>query len=166
MIQIYMGEGKGKTTAALGQCLRARGRNKKCLWTSFLKSYDSGEFLGLMPFDLEKGEPVHGFFFQMSEEQKSKLRNEHSYRLQCVVNRAPQYQVIVLDEILGAIECGILSQHEVVEQLQLLPSECEVILTGRKAPQQLLNMADYVSQIEAIKHPCDRGVAAREGIEY
>ena len=70
LIHIYCGDGKGKTTAAVGLCVRAQGRGRKCLWTSFLKDYDSGEFIGQTPFTLYQGEPVRQFVFTMTEEQK------------------------------------------------------------------------------------------------
>lgn len=166
MIQIYCGSGKGKTTAALGLCLRASGRGKKCLWTSFLKDYNSGEFLGDLPFALIKGEPVSGFVWNMTDAQKKDLSEEHADRLDRVASCAAQYDVVVLDEVFGAIGCGVLDCGQVLRFIRKLPAGCELIMTGQNPPQQILDTADYISEICPRKHPYEKGICAREGIEF
>ena len=104
LIHIYCGDGKGKTTAAVGLCVRAQGRGRKCLWTSFLKDYDSGEFIGQTPFTLYQGEPVRQFVFTMTEEQKQATANEHTPRLKTVFAKAAQegFDLLVLDEVIAS----------------------------------------------------------------
>ncbi|NCB52724.1 MAG: cob(I)yrinic acid a,c-diamide adenosyltransferase [Clostridia bacterium] len=167
LIEIYCGEGKGKTTAALGLCLRARGRGANILWTSFLKDYDSGEFLGDMPFDLFKGEPVRTFFWLMTPEEKGRLKLEHCRRLQQVFREAcsGHYDILVLDEVLGALQNGSLDLQILLDELKSKTKTLEVVMTGRCAPQALKAAADYISCIQAEKHPFQKGTAARIGIE-
>jgi len=167
MLHIYTGDGKGKTTAALGLALRARGRGIQVLWTSFLKDYDSGEFLLPLPFTVHRGVPVTGFWPMLTEGERAEIAAEHTRRLQQVFEQARQkgYGMLVLDEALGALSCGAL---ELPLLLRLLGNarQLDVVLTGRDAPPQLLERADYVSRIQPEKHPYAAGQQARPGIEY
>lgn len=166
MIHIYCGNGKGKTTAALGLCLRAKGRGKACLWTSFLKDYNSGEFMGELPFCLEQGQPVSGFVWEMNQTQLGQLSLEHTQRLNKIKNMAPEYQLIVLDEVFGAIQAKVLQSQDVLGFLHSLPPNIEVVLTGQNPPLEFVQLADYVSVIQAQKHPYQTGQTAREGVEF
>ena len=166
MIHLYMGDGKGKTTAALGLCLRACGRGKHVLWTSFLKSGRSGE-LNNPPFCVIYGQPVEQFWFTMTDEQKAEVRREHDARLAEAFSRADTENVdlLVLDEAVGAISVGALSEEKLKTLLAKRPYGLEVVLTGRDPSPELLQLADYVTEMRKIKHPFDRGVKARIGIE-
>lgn len=168
LIHIYTGGGKGKTTAALGLAVRASGRGKKVLWTSFLKDYDSGEFLTALPFEVVRGEPVHQFWFTMTDEQKAAVAAEHSSRLQHLFDRCKREDVdlLILDETLGSLSVGALQEDEVVSLLQNKPEKLEVVLTGRDPSPRLVELANYVSEINPRKHPYDEGVPSREGIEF
>ena len=168
LIHIYCGNGKGKTTCAAGLCLRASGRGKKCLWTSFLKDYDSGEFMyPSLPFDLFMGREVNKFVFLMSDEEKKELSAEHSTRLKEVFERAERegYDLLVLDEIIATVNLGLVPVDDLVSLLKNKPDHLEVVLTGRDPKPELVELADYVSEIFAKKHPYESGIASRTGIE-
>ena len=167
LIHIYTGDGKGKTTAALGLAVRACGRGALVLWTSFLKDYDSGEFKNA-PFTLLTGAPVTKFWFMMSGDEKQATRQEHDDRLRAVFRQAAEMRadMLVLDETFGAIAVGALDEALVCQLLDQKPENLEVVMTGRDAPQSVVTRADYVSEIMARKHPFEQDVPARVFIEY
>ena len=167
LIHIYCGNGKGKTTAALGLCLRAHGRGKKVLWTSFLKDYNSGEFLSDMPFTLYRGVPITVFCWSMTPEEREAAAEEHARRLEALfqIARDESYDLLVLDEAVGAVEAGFLRVQRLLALLRDKPERLEVVLTGRNPPPELIDAADYVSEMRVVKHPYKQGVGARRGIE-
>lgn len=171
LVQIYCGDGKGKTTAAIGQLVRAAGRHYKCLFTQFLKSDDSGERRILEQLGevvLTPCPQLLKFSFQMNEEEKAEQKTACTKLFGDAAAAAMScyFDVIVLDEILGAIECGFLEEDLVLDFLNHKPQSVEVVLTGRKASQALTAKADYVSCITQQKHPFEQGIGARKGIEY
>ena len=168
LIHIYTGDGKGKTTAAFGLAMRASGRGKKVLWTSFLKDYNSGEFMHELPFEVVRGEPVHKFWFTMTDDEKAAVRDEHTSRLRSLFERCTRESVdlLILDETLGSLSVGALSEDDVVSLLQSRPEGLEVVLTGRSPSERLVELADYVSELVPRKNPYDKGIPSREGIEY
>ncbi len=161
MIHIYTGDGKGKTTAALGLALRACGRGKRVVWTSFLKDMSSGEFIS-PPFEVIRGEPVEGFWKDLSNERRAQIKDEHSRRLREAF--AKKADLLVLDEAVTAVALGAVDEDELLELARAFGGE--LVLTGRGAHGRLLDIADYISEIKCVRHPFDRGVPAREGIEY
>jgi len=167
MVHVYCGDGKGKTTAALGLAMRASGRGRRVLWTSFLKDYESGEFLGSMPFALFPGEPVAKFVFEMTREEQNSVAAEHRSRLMRAFELAAEggFDMLVLDEGITACTLGLVGVDLIVSSLKKRPHKLEVVLTGRDPDPRIIEAADYVSRIEVVKHPFSRGVAAREGIE-
>lgn len=169
MIQLYYGEGKGKTTAAFGQALRAAGRGRRVIIAQFLKTEDSGErrSMELVPHVLMLPLPEQlPFVFQMDVIQRAEYEEFAARLLRDAVLLAEQDSVVVLDEVLGAIETDILPLQAVLDCLGELPEGCEVVITGRKAPAELLERADYITRFQAEWHPYDKGIQAREGIEY
>lgn len=169
MIQLYYGEGKGKTTAAFGQALRAAGRGRRVIIAQFLKTEDSGErrSMELVPHVLLLPLPEQlPFVFQMDVIQRAEYEEFAARMLRDSVLLAKENSVVILDEVLGAIETDILPLEAVLDFLGELPQGCEVVLTGRKAPEELLEKADYITCFQAQRHPYDKGIQAREGIEY
>ncbi len=140
-VHIYCGDGKGKTSAAMGLAVRAAGRGKRVLVVRFLKSDDSGEvkILGEIPgIRVKPCERCFGFFYQMTREQKKE---------------AGEYY-------------GLVCEKEVLDHLKKRPRSLEVVLTGRDPSPEFVDLADYVSEIRKVKHPFDQGCGAREGIEF
>ncbi len=170
-VHIYCGDGKGKTSAAVGLAVRAAGRGKKVLVVRFLKTDDSGEVqvlehipgITVVPCDR-----TFGFVFRMTNEQKQEASVYFTKRFRSARETVLQeaYDVLILDEIMASCNYGMVPESEVVEFLQSRPEQLEVVMTGRDPSEALLELADYVSEICMRKHPFTRGIPAREGIEY
>lgn len=170
-IHIYCGDGKGKTTAAAGLAVRAAGWGKRVLITRFLKTDNSGEVksLGRLPeITVTPCERSFGFFSKMSEEQKAEAEVYYSLLLENTLDQAAKgvVDLLILDEILAVCNFGLVKEKRVLEFLISRPEALEVVLTGRNPSEQLMEAADYVSEIKKIKHPYDRGLMARRGIEF
>ncbi|OPJ55131.1 cob(I)yrinic acid a,c-diamide adenosyltransferase [Clostridium chromiireducens] len=171
LIHIYCGDGKGKTTAAMGLGIRAAGRDKKVLLTQFLKDYDTGELISIEKlgenFCVVKGEPVRKFFKFMSEDEQIHTKNEHEKRFKEVTQKSidENYDLLILDEIIASTNLELIFLDNVVEFLENKPKGLEVVLTGRNPNEKLVELADYVSEIRAIKHPYEKGITSRVGIE-
>ena len=167
MIQLYTGEGKGKTTAAMGLAIRAAGRGRKVVIVQFLKGNDTGELhsLGLIPnITIIRNLEAKGFFHTVSPETRLKIIEENNENLRAAL--AMPYDLIVLDEICAAYGLEAVDRKAVDELLNGFNPEKELVLTGRNPPRHFCDAADYISEIQKVKHPFDKGVPAREGIEY
>lgn len=180
LIHLYHGDGKGKTTAAIGLAVRAAGRKKQVLIARFLKHDDSGEVMGLQSVPGITVLPcrrVFGFTFQMTAAQKAEAREYYTAlfgQIKAMAEQGPQdgskagkkWDLLVLDEVLGAVNASLLDQEEVEQFLAAKPKTLEVVLTGRSPGRGLIELSDYVTEMKAQKHPYDRGIPARQGIEY
>ena len=170
-VHIYCGDGKGKTSAALGLAVRAAGRRRKILLVRFLKTDDSGEVAALryipgievMPCD-----KVFGFVSRMDERQKAQAAawNQERFEKGCRKAGEGKYDVLILDEIVAACNYGMVREEDVIRFIKERPEKLEVVLTGRDPSGALLALADYVSDIRMERHPFTKGIAAREGIEW
>lgn len=170
LIHIYCGDGKGKTTAAVGLAVRCAGRGNKVLLVQFLKSRDSGELYSLAKLpDIEvmRGKESKKFTFQMNEEEKHALLIEHNKMFEQVLAKIKNdgYSLLILDEVIGALNAKVFEMPKLIEFLRHKPENLEVVLTGRNPAPELVEIADYVSEIRKVKHPMDKGIMAREGIE-
>lgn len=170
LIHIYCGDGKGKTTAAVGLAVRCAGRGNKVLMVQFLKSRDSGELYSLAKLpDIEvmRGKESKKFTFQMNEEEKHALLIEHNKMFEQVLAKIKNggYSLLILDEVIGALNAKVFEMPKLIEFLRHKPENLEVVLTGRNPAPELVEIADYVSEIRKVKHPMDKGIMAREGIE-
>ena len=170
LVHIYCGEGKGKTTCSVGLTVRACGYGLHVLFMQFLKSGTSSELkiLRELPgIEVLGTKPIKKFSFQMTEEEKAETRavsqKEVEDMLQMIQN--DHYDMVVLDEALGAIEAGLLDGQVIVDFLKNRPEKLVVVLTGRYPTPELEELADYVSRIDKVKHPYDKGIPARAGIE-
>jgi cob(I)alamin adenosyltransferase len=170
MIHIYTGDGKGKTTAALGLALRAAGRGKKVVIVQFMKGSDTGELHSLAQLGIPvlRNRRDYGFFSQISEPEREKIISENNENLNEALNLNPPWELLILDEALIAYTWGALNRGIIDELVQheAHNPERDLVLTGRNADPGLLASADYVSELRKIKHPYDSGIKAREGIEY
>jgi cob(I)alamin adenosyltransferase len=170
MTHIYTGDGKGKTTAAAGLLLRAVGHGQRCLFCQFLKDGTSGEIgpLKHLGVTVQQAYPSEKFFFEMtSQEQKDCL--DHSklcYNNIKAQMLAEKYDMIVLDEIIPSVSLGIFREEDILDLIRCRPRSVELILTGRGASETLCAAGDYVSVIRAEKHPFERGVTGRAGVEF
>ena len=164
MIHVIVGDGKGKTTASVGIAIRVAGHGWKVLFIQFLKDDSSGEIkiLRNIPGITVVHSPVnYGFTFQMTQAQLETTASEYHKMMNMAY--ASEAGIIILDEVIHALNAGLVSIEDVK---QLLNKEVEIVLTGRDAPDWLIGTADYVSNIQKIKHPYDKGIIAREGIEF
>lgn len=171
LIHIYTGGGKGKTTAAIGLGIRAYGRGFKVLMAQFMKGMMTGEINTLKMlepgFVLKRGAEVKKFTWQMSNQELDELSKVEQKMFEDTISEISnsEYQMLILDEILNSVSCGLIPVQKVLEFLKNKPDELEVILTGRNAPQELLDFADYVTEMKEVKHPFNKGIPARKGIE-
>lgn len=170
LIHIYYGDGKGKTTAALGLALRALGNGYSVILVQFMKTRETGELSALARFpalSLIRGKLSFGFSWELDEEQKARLRGEHDRMFSEALGAIPKEEraLLILDEILPAYQKNLIDRAMVVEFLKGRP-QAEVVLTGRKADEKLIQLADYVSESRKIKHPFELGIKARAGVEY
>lgn len=170
LIHIYCGEGKGKTSAALGLALRAAGAGMKALFVQFLKDGSSSEISMLEKLGIETAccPDIRKFVFQMTEAERRQAGAEYSRLLSCSLGRCREegFGLLVLDEIIPACNLGLVSETALRDFLIEKPSELEVVLTGREPSPALLELADYVTEMKKLRHPYDRGIQARKGIEF
>lgn len=170
LVHIYCGDGKGKTTAAMGLALRSIGRHKPVVIVQFLKTGTSGECRLLGAQDgvtLFAANPVGKFSFAMTEEEKQQTREAVVRTFEAATAFAVQENafLLVLDEVCAAVNRGFLPEEKVLAFLRNKPDTMEVAMTGRNPSKALQAEADYISEICKRRHPFDRGVHAREGIE-
>ncbi|NCE97561.1 MULTISPECIES: cob(I)yrinic acid a,c-diamide adenosyltransferase [unclassified Emergencia] len=170
LVHIYCGEGKGKTTCSVGLTVRACGYGLHVLFMQFLKSGDSSELkiLKSLPgIEVLGTKPIKKFSFQMTEEEKEETRQINAEQFADMVKMLENdhYDMLVLDEVLGSIEAGLLDDQLIVNFLKNRPEQLEVVMTGRYPTEELEELADYVSRIDKVKHPYDKGIPARAGIE-
>jgi len=175
LVQVYTGDGKGKTTAAFGLALRAAGRGNRVLIYQFLKppSLELGERLGLertdLPIRLETLKADWDMLRSPGNEQdivraKGAIKDALARLTDLAAQRA--YEVIILDEIAFCVSGGLAEIRDVRRLVERRDPAVELVLTGRSATDELIALADLVTEMKKIKHPFDRGVTAREGIDY
>lgn len=168
LVHIYCGDGKGKTTAAFGLALRCVGSGNKVVVAQFLKDGQSGECRALRTFSnvvLLGCNPSGKFSFHMDEAEKKQTRQVSQQTLREAFEAAHDARLLVLDEVMAAVTCGFLTVEEVVAAVQNRSAGLELVMTGRNPPNELAALADYISEMKKIRHPFDRGIAARDGIE-
>lgn len=169
LIHIYCGDGKGKTTAAVGLALRAAGAGKRVLLAQFFKDGSSGEvpLLGTLPgISLMHCQTVRGLWKRMDDAQKAQVTADHTAFFAAITASASTVDLLVLDEILSACGHGTVPERDLATFLREKPEDLEVVLTGRTPAAELVELADYVTRMQKVKHPYDRGIFARKGIEF
>ena len=169
LVHLYCGEGKGKTTAAVGLTVRCAGAGGKVVFCQFGKDGTSSE---LRVLETLPGVTVlvcrerFGFYKRMSEETKERARAAYTALLEEALAAAGEADLLVLDEAVSAMNHGMIPRERVLDFLGCRPEGLEAVLTGREPPEDLREMADYITEMVKRKHPFDRGIAARRGIEY
>lgn len=170
LTHIYTGDGKGKTTAAVGLIIRCVGNQGKVLFAQFLKDNHSSErnVLKQLPMvTVVSSEKTFGFLWELSKDELQEVKEVYNRLLQSVLAaaRTGQYRMMVLDEIISAYNYSIIEKEVLIDFLITKPEELEVVMTGREPATELQEFAHYISEIKKIKHPFDQGVDARIGIE-
>lgn len=170
LIHIYCGDGKGKTTAAMGLAARCAGHGRGVVIAQFLKDGSSGECRVLGRLDgvtLLAANPFGKFSFQMTADERAQTTGavRRMFEAACAHAVRTGARLLVLDEVCAAITCGFLDEADVTAFLDGKPQGLEVVLTGRDPSLALQQRADYISEIRKCRHPFDRGIAAREDIE-
>lgn len=177
-LQIYTGDGKGKTTAAIGLAIRAAGAGLKVAIVQFDKGYEGEEFyyerrilrkienIDLFPTGTFRHKKNGSFRFDLNEEdlKEAKRGIEISYK----ILKEKKYDVVILDEIIVSIKTKLIKLEEVLNLIKFWRENCknELILTGRYAPEEILKEADLITEMKNLKHYFDEGILARKGIEY
>lgn len=172
MLHIYCGDGKGKTTAAMGLGLRAAGCGMGVVIAQFLKGADSGERRALSAVDhvelLEVPEKVKFSFRMNDEERREAAERFASLCTQCEERiRSGRAGLVILDEACAAVNTGLLALERVLTLADLAQgSGVELVMTGRNPAAELLERADYITEMKALRHPYEKGIRARRGIEF
>jgi len=170
LIIINTGQGKGKTTAALGMGLRTLGHNQKVAIIQFIKGgWEPGESLALKIFGdkLQFHACGEGFTWETQDRNKDINLVKSSWRKSISYIKDPNYKLIILDEIIVAIKLGYIDEDEIIDGINLRPELTHVVLTGRGASKKLIDSADLVTEMKSIHHPFrEQGVKAQAGIEY
>jgi len=169
IIQIYTGDGKGKTTAAIGLATRALGRGLKVCFIQFLKNSEIDEGSASLLKDADSFEFASygtGKFIlsKPTEEDYLEAKKAFSHSKESILGN--KYDIVILDELTQAIKLGLLKLEDVINLLKNKPGNIELVITGRDADPKLMELADLVTEMKKIKHPYDKGLRARKGIEF
>ncbi len=169
LVQVYTGNGKGKTSAAFGLALRAIGRGLKVYIIQFIKGgFDYGELyvIDRLPNLTLKAFGQGKFITEFPPSSKDKEIAKETLQLAKEVVQSGEYDIVILDEINVALSLHLIKTEEVIELIKNKPKHVELVLTGRYAPKEIIEIADLVTEMKEIKHPFQKGIPPRKGIEY
>lgn len=172
LVQVYTGEGKGKTTAAIGQGMRAYGNGLKVYMLQFLKGGRTGELKTVSElsenFKIFRFEKPKDFTWNLNKEEleelKLEIREGYNFILNVIKNN--ECDVLIIDEVMGVLSNKFLTVDEIIYVIENKPKNMELILTGRNVPKEIVEKSDLVTEMKCIKHYFEKGVGAREGIEF
>ena len=174
LVQVFWGNGKGKTTSALGTALRACGNGYSVHLVQFMKN-GTGDSEIDYPGELKALERFESFSFKrfgsgkwvIGERQKEEHRKYVNGGINYLKSCFGKYDIIIADEILYAVQLGLLNESEIIQLIKEKPKNQEFILTGSHNPlPEVFELADLVTEVKKIKHPYDKGIMARKGLEY
>ncbi len=168
LVQVYTGNGKGKTGAAFGLALRAMGRGLKVCMVQFIKGgFDYGELyiVEKLPY-LEMAAYGRGQFITGKPTTEDFIEAKKAFDHANRAIRNGKFDIVILDEVNVAMHLGLLSVKDLIKVLKEKPPNVEVVLTGRYAPKEIIDVADLVTEMREVKHPYSQGIRARKGIEY
>lgn len=170
LTHVYCGDGKGKTTAAVGLAARFAAYNNNIIFCRFMKTAESGELESLKNLGVQVLSPEDspkGFSWTLSAEELSlvKIANDRLLQMAIDICRQSETGLLILDEIVGAVHKKLAEEKKLLDFLDDRPPLWEIVMTGRNPTGELLKRADYVTKMEKIKHPFDTGVESRVGIE-
>ena len=174
LVIVNTGNGKGKTTAALGLTLRAAGNDLKVLVIQFIKGrWKTGESKSIQALapNVQLVRMGMGFTIERLRDKRIPMEEHEEAAHQAFARArevvlADEYDMVVLDEILGSIKAGLVDLQQVLDLVAAKPSDLHLVLTGRGAPQELIDVADLVTEMRPIKHPHEQGIMAQRGVEF
>lgn len=166
LVHLYWGDGKGKTTAAMGVAMRALAAGKKVVIVQFLKGQESGEItlLSRLGAQIYRGKAGQKFVFQMTEGEKAETRKVQDENLRAALRQPAD--LLILDEACAAVQLKMADEELLKKTVCEKPTEQELILTGRNPADWMKAAADYSTEMHCWKHPYEKGVSARKGVEY
>lgn len=170
LVHLYVGDGKGKTTSAVGLAVRCKGYGEEVLFCQFLKGRKTGEITQLEQLGIQTKRAKCGgkFVFQMDAAEKQEICTTHTQCLQEVAVQAAagSFRLIVLDEVIDAVNAGIIPLEALLQLLNNRNSGVEIVLTGRNPAPEIVEAADYYTEFVCRKHPYQKGIISRQGVEY
>ncbi len=171
LIIVYTGEGKGKTTAALGLVLRAVGYKKKCLIVQFGKAWFTGELVGIKKLSpyvkiIQGGKGFLDILGSKVKKEDHIKAAAEAYALLYKEVTSGKWDIVVADEIVGAVYSKVLPRTKLLQLIKNKPATMDLVLTGRFASKELIKMADLVTEMKEIKHPFQKGILAKKGIDF
>ena len=171
LVILYTGEGKGKTTAALGLVLRAVGYKKKCLIVQFGKAWFTGELVGIKKLSplvkiIQGGKGFLDILGSKVSKEEHKKAAKEAYNILYKEVMSGKWDIVVADEIVGAVSSGVLPLKLVIKLIKDKPRKIDLVLTGHHAKKKLTDMVDLVTEMKEIKHPYQLGILAKKGIDF
>ena len=171
LLIVHTGEGKGKTTCALGLMMRAAGQGLKCCMIQFIKSRNDryGEHESAEKLGIEIHTMGDGFTWDTKNPEQDRTTARETWNLCCEKLRSGDYDLLVFDELVYVLSYGMLPVAEILEELSKARTDqpaLHIVLTGRGAPQELIEAADLVTEMRELKHPFNAGIRAQQGIEF
>ena len=170
LIHVYEGDGKGKTTAAVGLAVRCAGSGRRVLFSQFLKSDTSNELKVLKNIDnieVYTKKSNFGFTFNMTDNEKILAKEFFTDHLKEIIHLAKEKEVdlLVMDEVIDAYNLNMIEHDILIDFLKSRPKNLEIVMTGRNPKEEIVELADYLTHFQKVKHPFDKGIRARVGIE-
>lgn len=171
MIHVYHGNGKGKTTAAVGLAVRSAGCGNSVVFVQFLKGRETGEiemFHRIPEIKVFRNEEDLGFVWTMTEQQKEQAARMHNNNLSKAVElvKTGQCDLLILDELAATYRRGLIDKKRIKDLIESWPEELELVITGREPDELFLEHADYITEMRLMRHPYEKGIPARRGVEY
>ena len=171
LVILYTGEGKGKTTAALGLVLRAVGYKKKCLIVQFGKSWFTGELVGIKKLSplvkiIQGGKGFLGILGNKVSKTEHKKAAKEAFNVLYKEVLSDKWDVVVADEIVGAVSSDVLPLKQAIKLITDKPVRLDLVLTGHHAKKELIKMADLVTEMQEVKHPFREGILAKKGVDF
>ena len=166
-VQVYTGDGKGKTTAAIGLAIRALGAGWRVFIAQFLKSGEYSEHKALAELSDHRTIKTYGrnVFIKGEPEEEDRRLAQEAYQEIAEIVASGQYRLVILDEANVAVHYGLITVAQILDLIDRRAEEVELLITGRYAHSQLIERADLVTEMSAVKHYFDRGIKARVGVE-
>jgi len=171
LLMVYTGHGKGKTTCALGQMMRAAGRGLKCCMIQFMKSRNDryGEHVSAEQLGIEVHTMGDGFTWDTKNPEQDRQTSRDTWNLCVEKMRSGDYDLLVFDELVYVLSYTMLPLAEVLDEFRSIRAAqpaLHIVVTGRDAPAELIEAADLVTEMREIKHPFNAGIRAQQGIEF